>query len=63
MPTKSNLLPKCIVCDLTPPNGIREGIFIGKKYLCLACEKKIARLTTSDEDYSFYFNKIKKVWL
>ncbi|HBT20739.1 MAG TPA: hypothetical protein DEA47_05195 [Peptococcaceae bacterium] len=62
METGDNVLPKCIVCETTPRKGFKEGIFIGKKFLCFKCEKVIIGLKTSDKDYCYYFNKMKKVW-
>lgn len=63
MAQNSNLVPKCISCERTPEGGIREGVLIGKKFLCSKCEGKITRLSVDDENYAFFTERLKKVWL
>jgi len=63
MTGKDNIIPKCFICGEVPMGGIRDGLYIGRKFICSSCENKIVSTNTSDAEYSFFSDKLKEVWV
>ncbi len=59
---KGVLLPRCVICEETPPGGIAGGIVVSGCFLCTRCEKEIVRLRIDDSRYANLKEKIKKMW-
>ena len=56
------ILPVCIVCKKVPEEGIGDGIFIRRKFLCLDCEKDIAALKYGAEKYAKVAGSLRLIW-
>ncbi len=60
--TKGNLLPVCLVCHRTPDRGIRDGLVLGGKFICYACEQEIVSLRGDELTYGRVIDRLKEVW-
>lgn len=49
----------CIVCKQPKSEGIR----IWEQFVCVQCEREIVSTEVEDEKYSFYIERMKKIWL
>jgi hypothetical protein len=49
----------CIVCKHSKSEGIR----IWEQFVCVECERDIVTTEVEDEKYSFYIERMKKIWL
>ncbi|NPV29343.1 MAG: hypothetical protein HPY58_06710 [Firmicutes bacterium] len=56
------LLPVCVICERTPPQGIAGGMLVSGRFLCAPCEEEIVRAQVGDSRYSHLKEKIKRIW-
>jgi hypothetical protein len=49
----------CMVCSQEKELGIR----IFSHFLCTECEREIVNTDVGDARYSFYIDRMKKIWL
>jgi len=57
--TKDNLLPKCILCNKVPENGIRDGFLLLNQFICSSCEDIILSLSYNDPIYNEMVQQLK----
>ncbi|MDS1029764.1 sigma factor G inhibitor Gin [Bacillota bacterium LX-D] len=62
MTEASNLLPRCIICDSVPNDGIIGGVVIKGIFICHQCSLELTNLETTDDKYALYMGKLKKLW-
>ncbi|HHW39718.1 MAG TPA: hypothetical protein GXX19_00945 [Syntrophomonadaceae bacterium] len=56
------VLPVCLICEQTPPDGIAGGILVSGRFLCAACEDEIVHTRVGDSRYSHLKDKVKRIW-
>lgn len=56
------VLPVCLICEQTPPDGIAGGILVSGRFLCASCEEEIVRARVGDSRYYHLKDKIKRIW-
>ncbi len=56
------VLPVCLICEQTPPDGIAGGILVSGRFLCAACEDEIVHIRVGDSRYSHLKDKVKRIW-
>lgn len=49
----------CMVCEERKDEGIR----ILEQWICQTCESEIVRTEVEDEQYGFYIQRLRKLWL
>jgi hypothetical protein len=56
------LLPVCMICEQTPPQGIAGGMLVSGRFLCARCEREIVRAQVDDSRYAHLKERLKKLW-
>lgn len=55
------LLPRCILCEQVPNDGIRGGIRVKRAFICTKCEQQLIQSDVSSIDYQKILEKIKMI--
>lgn len=55
------LLPRCILCEQVPPDGIRGVVKIKKFFICASCEQQLVRSDAGSTYYRHLLDKIKQI--
>lgn len=58
---KGQLLPRCVLCEEVPVNGIARGYLINGMFLCETCESTIIELEVGSSQYKHYVERIKRL--
>lgn len=58
---KGVLLPRCILCERVPPEGIRGMVKIRKVFICTSCEQQLLHSDVGSTYYRELLNKIKQI--
>ena len=58
----AKILPVCVICEQVPFGGIRDGILIAGSFICWKCEQKIVKTEAGAASYSYFQEKLKKLW-
>ncbi len=56
------LLPLCIICNSTPPGGLRDGIYLEKAFICSICEQEILFTQRQEKRYGEIVRALKRLW-
>jgi len=49
----------CLVCG----EGKEQGIRIFSQFLCHECEREIVKTEVEDEQYGYYIERMKQIWM
>ena len=58
---KGQLLPRCVLCEEVPVNGIAGGYLINGMFHCETCESTIIELEVVSSQYKHYVERIKRL--
>lgn len=58
---KGQVLPRCVLCEEVPVNGIAGGYLINGMFLCETCESAIVELEVGSSRYKYYVERIKRL--
>ncbi|ADY54538.1 Sigma-G inhibitor, Gin [Syntrophobotulus glycolicus DSM 8271] len=56
----NNIYPKCMICGKNPEQGLHDGLWLYRKFICSNCENSLISVE-EQKDYDHTINVIKAI--